>query len=159
MFQNWLHFFKMLKIINLKVYLFAEDEQTLLKCNNETSEELVCLPWSFAFSSNATNSLGANSYDSDAFAKMTNHRPDVIQHLMEKTGQSIIFSDADVIWKKNPIPFIEAELVKDKTTHLLAQYDGEVWGAGYCTGFVFYVSCPATKAFLQMWKEELSRAS
>jgi len=156
MFQNWLHFFMLLKIPNLRVFLFAEDENTLLKCNNETTGEVVvCLPWSFVFSSDATDSLGANSYDSGAFAKLTGHRPHVIQRLMEETGQSIIFSDADVIWKKNPIPFIEAELIKDSTLHLIAQDDGEAWGAGYCTGFVFYMSCPATDAFIQMWKEEL----
>lgn len=77
---------------------------------------------------------------------MTGHRPHVVQRLMEETGQSIIYSDVDVIWKKNPIPFIEAELIKDRTLHLIAQDDGVGWGTGYCTGFV---------SFVRMWKEEL----
>ena len=148
MWLNWLIFFEKLAIPNLPVHLFAEDETTYVKCQqladeikiavdtkkNESSSlssryraDLTCLPWNFAFSQDTlSSSIGATTYGSRGYKTMMSHRPAIIQ-LELQLGKSVIFSDVDVVWKKDPLPYLDAELKSTFETqeeiHVLAQDD------------------------------------
>jgi len=177
MFLNWLLLFERLQISNLPVYLFAEDEQTHNLCNETQIQHtnLTCLSWDFAFPNiQATDKIGANAWTSKEYATMMTHRPVVVQRVL-KLGYNVIFSDVDVIWKRDPMPYIKTalythgeiypgyytyadsddyiETVQEKEMiHLLAQDD---YTEGLCPGFMIFMSCPATNALVNKWKEEL----
>jgi len=175
MWLNWLIFFEKLAIPNLPVHLFAEDEATYVKCqqladeiiatadNNSSSSryraDLTCLPWNFAFSQDTlSSSIGATTYGSRGYKTMMSHRPAIIKRELE-LGKSVIFSDVDVVWKKDPLPYLGAELKTTATAkaeteevHVLAQDDEN---GGLCPGFMIYISCPPTISFVEQWRAEL----
>ena len=175
MWLNWLIFFEKLAIPNLPVHLFAEDEATYVKCQqladeidvdtkkNESSSlssryraDLTCLPWNFAFyQDTVSNSIGATTYGSRGYKTMMSHRPAIIQRELE-LGKSVIFSDVDVVWKKDPLPYLDAELKStfenEEEIHVLAQ---DYENGGLCPGFMIYFSCPSTISFVEQWRAEL----
>jgi len=171
MWLNWLIFFERLAIPNLPVHLFAEDEATYVKCqqlangsksstsiSSKYRADLTCLPWNFAFSQETlSSSIGATTYGSRGYKTMMSHRPAIIKRELE-LGKSVIFSDVDVIWKKDPLPYLDAELTSEteekgeEVVHVLAQDDEN---GGLCPGFMIYISCPPTISFVEQWRAEL----
>jgi hypothetical protein len=180
MWLNWLKFFKRLSIPDLPVHLFAEDNATYFKClelvKNEKEDGAVvtCLPWDFAFPhTTIPEQIDAQHLYSRGYKEMVSHRPSIIQKELE-LGHHIIFSDTDVIWKKNPLPYIMNEMSSpfndggdDKVVHFLAQDErngqaargivtpGKNEVSRLCAGFMIYRSCPEVLALVDVWKQHL----
>lgn len=165
MWMNWLIFFEKLAIPNLPVYLFAEDEVTYDRCLEQVKEaagantndseyraDLTCLPWDYVFLQEAEKEIGAAGYRDQAYKKMMAHRPAIIERELE-SGRSVLFSDVDVIWKKNPLPYLRSQFHSETRgdVHILAQHDGK-W---LCPGFMMYRSFPETLAFVSLWRKSL----
>ncbi len=82
--------------------------------------------------------------------KLWIHRVDILLELMEE-GHDIIHSDADAVWLKDPLPFLE------KLPHDMIFSPGTVWphdvhekwGFVLCCGFFFLRSNPQTLAFMK----------
>ena len=166
MWLNWLHFFQLLDISNiLPIHLFAEDYQTNMKCLQLVDEinvqstkykpNITCLPWDFVFSSsNVSHSLNAMTYGEQGYKKLMSHRPAIIQKELE-LGYHIIFSDIDVVWKKNPLPYINDAREDDESVHILSQGEKPGGKQSLCPGFTIFLSCPETIALINQWRLEL----
>jgi hypothetical protein len=125
------------------------------------------LPWDFAFSKDTViDKIEGQKFYSKGYKQMMSHRPSIIQKELQ-AGSHIIFSDTDVIWKRNPLPYIKKEMSApfegddNKVVHFLAQDD--VNGkpdpkskvAQLCAGFMIYRSCPEVLALVDVWKQRL----
>ena len=177
MWENWLKFFEKLRIPNLPVHLFAEDNQTYVKCKQSVVQtnadvainsldyvvDLTCLPWDTVFSQQAvTNRIEAKGYRESGYVKMMSHRPAIIQYELEM-GYDIIFSDVDVVWKKNPLPYFQEDFssknssLNQQEVHVWAQSDGVKKGNDFlCPGFMVYRNCPETIALVDLWRRDIS---
>ncbi|KAL7547462.1 hypothetical protein ACHAWF_010755 [Thalassiosira exigua] len=167
MWLNWLAFFTKLRIPNLPVHLFAEDETTYLRCRKLVADmtvmaddgdeqyipDLSCLSWKTVFpESEEQKKIGALGYRQQGYMAMMSHRPSVVQYELEK-GHDVIFSDIDVIWKKNPLPFFQDRMA----ANIWAQRDGTTKeGRDYlCPGFMVFRSDPTTIALIDKWRSKL----
>mmetsp|Transcript_25801 Transcript_25801/g.52980 ORF Transcript_25801/g.52980 Transcript_25801/m.52980 type:complete len:347 (+) Transcript_25801:29-1069(+) len=160
---NWLIFFERLKIPDLPVYLFAEDDVTHARCvelqdqsrESEYRADVTCLPWDFVFEKKeGSESLEAFSYNEMGYKLMMTHRPTVVKRLLKEFGRHIIFSDVDVVWLKNPITHIQQVFMNiDPIVHILGQFDKK----RICPGFTVYRACPEVIKFIDMWQDDLSK--
>lgn len=166
MWTNWLLMFERLAIPNLPVLFFGEDEKAYEKClqqakdrgnekthNGEYHADLTCLPWDYVFSKDGqSKEIGAFGFRDQAYKKMMAQRPAIIHRLL-KSGLNIIFSDVDVVWRKNPIPYFHKQFKNDhgEDVHIIAQPDGP-W---LCAGFVIYRFFPETIAHVDLWRKGL----
>ena len=74
---------------------------------------------------------------------MMSHRPAIIHRELE-LKKSVIFLDANVVWKKDPLPYLDAELKstsEKEEIHVLAQDDEN---CGLCPEFMIYISYPSS---------------
>lgn len=178
MWENWLQFFAELKIPNLPVHLFAEDEITFDRCleqveriknsnstkykafRNTKSDyvvDLSCLSWETVFSEPPKKKIGAASYSSNQYVEMMSHRPFIIQKELEK-GYDVIFSDLDAIWVKSPLPYFENDFknvsVNDNETIDIWAQLGPPKSKKYdnlCPGFMVYRSTTKVCKLLEKW--------
>mmetsp|Transcript_20700 Transcript_20700/g.42656 ORF Transcript_20700/g.42656 Transcript_20700/m.42656 type:complete len:393 (+) Transcript_20700:71-1249(+) len=172
---NWLAFFERLAIPDLPVYLFAEDNATHARCvelsnqprepkSSESEPEpehhqyqanITCLPWDFVFEqSEAVDSLGAYSYRNKDYNAMMTHRPAIVKALLEM-DRHLIFSDSDVVWLKDPLPYIRTSFkATNPKVHILGQ-QAYKYGNHICPGFTVYRACPEVVELVELWQEDL----
>jgi hypothetical protein len=73
----------------------------------------------------------------------------------------IVYSDVDTVWVKDPFPYIQTLIGKNKSYDLLAAVDDhDYWCVKdyYCTGFLVIAQSPASISFLSHWEKELKYA-
>lgn len=191
----------------LPVHLFADDDVTLERCqrllennsDNDRSDDdnstntnmaptntltltpknkvrigqvnLTCLPHTFAFPD-------ANPADlKTKFKDMMGRRPAIVLRELER-GHDVIFTDVDVVWRKDPMGYFNfaekgggmaaAPASVTSEVHLWAQRDEliveNITTDGImvererdylCAGFAVFRSCPETIAFVDLWRMEL----
>ena len=135
MWYNWLSHFKALEIPNLPVHVFAEDDNSYIKCIKQQQEQhdvvdLVCLSPETVFGivqeeDQIHNSHNPKDYYSKEYKRMMSRRPQIIQYELENNRNThIIFSDLDAVWKKNPIPYFDE--ISSGSVDILASVDGGI---------------------------------
>lgn len=90
--------------------------------------------------------------------KLWIHRIKVIHELLEK-GYNIIHTDADAVWMKDPIPYlnnINADLVFSQGTYWPRDIH-EKWGFVLCCGFFFIKNKNDTRLFIQKLFERVKK--
>jgi len=133
MWYNWLSHFKALEIPNLPVHLFAEDDNSYIKCIKQQQEQhdvvdLVCLSPETVFGivqeeDQIHNSQNPKDYYSKEYKRMVSRRPRIIQYELEN-NIDIIFSDLDIVWRKNPLPYFDE--ISSGSVDILASIDGGI---------------------------------
>ena len=120
MWCNWLDHFEALEIPNLPLHMFAEDDVSYEKCINIQSTyplseqvELVCLSpmtvlGGLEDEDKIHNSHRPKDYHTTEYKKMMSRRPTIVQYELENNNNThIIFSDIDVVWRENPLPYFD----------------------------------------------------
>ena len=97
-------------------------------------------------------------YNNVGFNLLTSRRPFYLLELMQMYSK-IIYTDVDVIWKKDPRPYFKGDF------HFWAQIAGVISGQPYfegfipfiCTGFLALKSSDLMKSVLRTWHETVSK--
>ena len=82
--------------------------------------------------------------------KLWIHRIDVIAELMKK-GNNIIHTDADAVWLKNPMPYlnkIKSDIIFSQGTHWPNNVHAK-WGFVLCCGFFYLKNTVNTMKFIE----------
>jgi hypothetical protein len=77
-----------------------------------------------------------------------------VARFLVKSGYSVILSDADAVWLRDPMPFMQdADIAFQRIDYHPAPI-ARLWGFAACTGFVFFRHGMKTMAFLDRCIEE-----
>jgi len=129
MFDNWWHFFSLLKL-SLHVIVVAEDNATYTRYKNNINFTVV---------KGLSQSHGEKTfyYNTKQYKALVSKRPTYILQFIER-GLNVIYSDVDTIWLKDPRPFFTG--------------DYDMWGAAdadspfyFCTRFMAFKPSPLSK--------------
>nr|XP_054751822.1 uncharacterized protein LOC129257510 [Lytechinus pictus] len=141
--DNWLESVKR-SGIRSGVTLVAEDREAFNYLNNRTDIELNVVL------NDVSESPGERlQFDSPAYKQLVNKRPSYILQILS-SGHDVLFSDVDIVWLKNPLPFFTND-----TNDIWLQEDRHE-PTVYCAGFTFYRSTPATIALVTEWVQTLA---
>eukprot|EP00057_Strongylocentrotus_purpuratus_P003626 XP_003727023.1 PREDICTED: uncharacterized protein LOC100888971 isoform X1 [Strongylocentrotus purpuratus] len=141
--DNWLESVKR-SGIRSGVTLVAEDREAFNYLNNRTDIELNVVL------NDVSESPGERLlFDSPAYKQLVNKRPSYILQLLS-SGHDVLFSDVDIVWLKNPLPYFTND-----TNDIWLQEDLHE-PTVYCAGFTFYRSSPATIALVTEWVQTLA---
>ena len=139
MFDNWWHFFSLLKL-SLHVIVVAEDNNTYTRYKNNINFTVVK-------GLSQSNGEKAFYFKTKQYKALVSKRPTYILQFI-KRGLNVIYSDVDTIWLKDPRPFLTG--------------DYDMWGAAdadsplyFCTGFIAFQPSPLSKDLLEKWKASL----
>ena len=137
MWYNWLDHFEALEIPNLPLHMFAEDDVSYEKCINIQSKyplseqvELVCLSpmtvlGDLEDQDKILHSQNPKDYHTKEYKKMMSRRPTIVQYELENNNNAhIIFSDIDVVWRENPLPYFDD--IVSGNVDILASVDGGI---------------------------------
>lgn len=172
MWTNWIRHFEKLQISDLPVHLFAEDEDTYLKCmedfgssNGQAVANVTCLSFESIFPQEMrVGSIKASGYRSTQYKKMMSQRPSVVLKELQQ-GHDVIFADVDTVWLKNPLPYFEPDFAVSSDDpseiHVWGQKDARKRYKKYgkvdylCAGNMVMKSCPETIALVERWRSDL----
>jgi hypothetical protein len=77
-----------------------------------------------------------------------------VVRFLVKSGHSVILSDADAIWLRDPMPYMQdADIAFQRIDYHPAAI-ARLWGFAACSGFVFFRHGTKTEAFLDRCIEE-----
>ncbi|KAL3785278.1 hypothetical protein ACHAW5_008292 [Stephanodiscus triporus] len=183
-FVNWhRHFRKNSKRTEHVLIIIAEDASIHSKLealfDSATSATIVLPGYDIA---NDHAHHNAEDYDSITYKSLVSTRATHLLNLMcilGVTGEDvvksngaiaskdtrkdiiIVYSDVDTVWVKDPFPYIQKLIGKNKSYDLLAAVDDhDYWCVKdyYCTGFLVIAQSPASISFLSHWEKELKYA-
>jgi len=102
-----------------------------------------------------TELKGAYNWRSSGYEKVVIQRATVLKHLLSLSKLSILYSDTDIHWIRNPMENI---LKKYSKFHLCIQREkGDELGDYNCSGFLLLKYSEVTITFLSMWEKYIKR--
>ncbi len=158
MFENfWFYFSKLDIPESHHVVFFAEDESATVKLKEFL--QMKKLPSSqFILTSGYDNLANAQNgetsffgFKTEEFGKLVSKRPAHILHTLSLGYKAVLYTDADIAWLRNPLPFL-SEMAKSGGYDVLAPSDGVRNGnTYYCTGFMYFLNSKGSIEILKEW--------
>ena len=148
--MNWLYHYEALNI-GIDVLVIAEDDVVKKKL-----EQQVVASRPFVYVERTSKEFVASSlnYGTIHYKKLVSGRATHILSRL-KSGQNVIYTDVDTVWRLNPLPYLSA--LSDRADAVLEvdteKFDGV--SPYYCTGFMAFVSNSRTIALMSAWENAL----
>lgn len=149
MFKNWLHFAKPHLKSTEQLRVIAEDEEVVAPLEKlQAAEAKAETPLNFAVvAPQQGSSLLQAPWDSKAYGKVVWQRPQRILDVLN-SGCSVLYSDIDTVWVKDPFLDIEAA---GASNLVLTHDDNDPKGTNFCTCLMYMHPAPETKDLMTKW--------